>query len=556
MATIYDKASLVMIPSGVKENKLYSIKPTDGSGDFTVTRAGKKNRINSDLNLELIDANVPALNYDAIGGCPVLNTEPQATNLITYPISYGNSYWTKSGASIEGDPSTAGSEEFTNGTFTGSSTGWVTPSGWTYGSNALTYTGTSGSFLETTIAPTVGSMVLLEYVISASTINGSLSLVGNRPSSAGYKVVPKTVGTHRYYMQIDGTTPTNFAIFVTGNTTGSITFDSFSMKEVQGYSAPSVDFSTSAFKLVEDTSTATHFIVPASNIAVVNSSAYTQSIFVKPNGRTKIGFRDSQGSGKYASFNLSNGTLIEQNGDAFSIDPFLNGWYRISITMDASGTNWKPTLYLLPNSYTTGSPQLSTYTGDGTSGVYLFMSQVETGSVATSPTFTDITLAAEGSTSTRIADVVTGAGDVNTFNSPQGTLFIDTKSFADGDKFMTFGIEKDANNYLAIIYRGTAGVVWTQTKVGGVETTIQLSGIPQNVNNKMAFAWNTNYIRFYVNGVLKSTSSSFTTFGADVLDELNFQNIGGTEQWFADTKSIQVYNTALSDAELISLTTI
>ena len=40
MATTYDKASLVMIPSGYKDDKLYSIKPTDGSGDLTFSRDG------------------------------------------------------------------------------------------------------------------------------------------------------------------------------------------------------------------------------------------------------------------------------------------------------------------------------------------------------------------------------------------------------------------------------------------------------------------------------------------------------------------------------------
>ena len=38
MASLYDSASLVMLPSGVKESKVYSIKPTDGSGDFTFSR--------------------------------------------------------------------------------------------------------------------------------------------------------------------------------------------------------------------------------------------------------------------------------------------------------------------------------------------------------------------------------------------------------------------------------------------------------------------------------------------------------------------------------------
>ena len=56
MATTYDKASLVMIPSGYKDDKLYSIKPTDGSGDFTFSRDGSgaspATRVNSDGNIE------------------------------------------------------------------------------------------------------------------------------------------------------------------------------------------------------------------------------------------------------------------------------------------------------------------------------------------------------------------------------------------------------------------------------------------------------------------------------------------------------------------------
>jgi len=38
MGTFFDDASLVMIPSGVKESKLYSIKPSNGDGDFTFSR--------------------------------------------------------------------------------------------------------------------------------------------------------------------------------------------------------------------------------------------------------------------------------------------------------------------------------------------------------------------------------------------------------------------------------------------------------------------------------------------------------------------------------------
>ena len=54
------------------------------------------------------------------------NLEPSRTNLITHSEAFGNSYWTKSGATIQGDPSTAGSELIVNGDF-------ATDSDWTKG---------------------------------------------------------------------------------------------------------------------------------------------------------------------------------------------------------------------------------------------------------------------------------------------------------------------------------------------------------------------------------------------------------------------------------------
>jgi hypothetical protein len=35
----FDDASLVMIPSGTKTSKVYSVKPIDGTGDLTFTRS-------------------------------------------------------------------------------------------------------------------------------------------------------------------------------------------------------------------------------------------------------------------------------------------------------------------------------------------------------------------------------------------------------------------------------------------------------------------------------------------------------------------------------------
>ena len=91
--------SIALIPTGTKAGKLYSVLPEDGSGDFTVVRATTATRVNENGLIESVANNVPRLDYTN-GGCPVLLTEPQSTNLITYPLSFDNAYWIKSGLSV------------------------------------------------------------------------------------------------------------------------------------------------------------------------------------------------------------------------------------------------------------------------------------------------------------------------------------------------------------------------------------------------------------------------------------------------------------------------
>jgi hypothetical protein len=85
MATI---PSLALIPSGFKASKVYSVLPTDGTGDFTFTRSGNATRVNSDGLIELVSSNVPRLNYPLIDGvvqgCPSLLLEPQRININTF----------------------------------------------------------------------------------------------------------------------------------------------------------------------------------------------------------------------------------------------------------------------------------------------------------------------------------------------------------------------------------------------------------------------------------------------------------------------------------------
>lgn len=81
MMSFYDDASLMMIPSGYKDDKLYSIKPTDGNGDFTFSRDGsgasKATRINSSGLIEkghtneILQSNQFDTTWDVSGGASV-----------------------------------------------------------------------------------------------------------------------------------------------------------------------------------------------------------------------------------------------------------------------------------------------------------------------------------------------------------------------------------------------------------------------------------------------------------------------------------------------------
>ena len=92
--SLFDEASLVVTPNGVKAGKLYSIKPTDGSGDLSVVRATNATRVNSEGLIESVAANVPRLDYTN-GSCPSILIEPQRTNLLIRSNQFSS--WSRGG---------------------------------------------------------------------------------------------------------------------------------------------------------------------------------------------------------------------------------------------------------------------------------------------------------------------------------------------------------------------------------------------------------------------------------------------------------------------------
>ena len=91
------KPNLALIPATIGD-KVYSILPSDGVGDFDFTRGTIATRINAQGLIEEVASGENRLNYSLLDGevvgCPHLLLEDEATNLVQYSEDISNSVWT------------------------------------------------------------------------------------------------------------------------------------------------------------------------------------------------------------------------------------------------------------------------------------------------------------------------------------------------------------------------------------------------------------------------------------------------------------------------------
>ena len=107
--SLYDKASLVQIPSGYKaaDDKLYSVVPSNGDGDFTIDSDADATRVNKDGLIESVLADQARLDYDPTNPQdPHLLLEPTRRNIVDYSEEF-NQWTLVSGVSVTTNQSTS-----------------------------------------------------------------------------------------------------------------------------------------------------------------------------------------------------------------------------------------------------------------------------------------------------------------------------------------------------------------------------------------------------------------------------------------------------------------
>lgn len=141
---------------------------------------------------------------------------------------------------------------------------------------------------------------------------------------------------------------------------------------------PSPNGPTNAYKLVEDTSSGAHYLAFV-NISVKSGSYYTSSAFFKKGESNFIQLLFSSSShagGNHANFDLQNGVVGNVSDGVAEIES-IGEYYRCSYTSQATASTTTNVFFWKVQSAT--SSRAESYSGDGTSGVYVWGAQAVKG---------------------------------------------------------------------------------------------------------------------------------------------------------------------------------
>lgn len=182
------------------------------------------------------------------------------------------------------------------------------------------------------------------------------------------------------------------------------------------------DGTLTGYTLTEDTAAAQHLISQGNPLTYAIGDIYTLSVYAKAASPSTIDrhiLLTSYGE-NYIVFSVQTGAVIQSGGAlAVSNVSIGNGWWRFSATFSKSNITSPNFYYGLWNPSTGGN----SYTGNGTSSVYIWGAQLERGGEVTPY---NVTVATNVTRSTTIPNIVTpgtynGTANVAYWNAGGGT---------------------------------------------------------------------------------------------------------------------------------------
>ena len=573
LGSLMETASLIITPNAYLEGKLLASYPPDPIGDFDVARATTATRVNSAGLVELVPY-----------------------NLIRYSEDFTNGNWVKLGTSLT---VTANTTIAPDGTLTADTLNVSNNDNILYQSASSGFDFTSNTYTFSIYAKGTGTFAMNVRLNSSTTTTETKTLTSEWQRFQVSVTNSVAVTSVETYLELN----TSSTYFVWGAQLNEGSLKDYQKTETR-LNIPRLDYSNgtcpsilvepqrtnlalysediaqtlptngggtitannttapngvqTADKFTVDTSTGTHYFY--NSYAVTNGQSYTTSIFLK------------KGTGRYflyriltnlnadrfgVTIDLETGTILSTNsigtptGTSSKIEDYGNGWYRVSLTVNGVGV----LLATLLETSNTGTPTLDpfldySYTGNGTDTYYLWGMQVEVGSYATSyiPT--------QGASVTRNADVISKTGISSLIGQTEGTLFVEFYNYANNSTQQGTPMQISASGFYtdAIYFEQYLGNWYCAVWNGGNQQFLASAGTLSEGWHKLAVAYKTNDIAYYVDGNLIATDTSATIPTCSQV----YLGINGLSAFPEQMgiKASALWKTRLTNTQLAQLTTI
>lgn len=593
----YDDSSLVMIPSGYKTSKVYSQKPTDGTGDLTFTRSNDTaTRVASNGLIQKVRTNLLVQSntfsttwfatsasvtsgqagYDGTNNAWLLSKSAANGNIAQSPASSGSetiSIYAKAGTDnwlhiLVRDSALVffgGYFDLKNGVV-GSAVGATTlkiesvGNGWyrcsasfvksttnfyriypAEGNNDTS--GTSGNILIQSAQLEIGD-IMTDY-IATTTAAVSVGPVANVPrldylnsSCPRLLLEPQRTNSFQFSESFDNAYWTKQTCVVTANTTQTL--------DPSGYNG--ADF------VVTNNGAASGVIQRIETITA--SQPLTLSVFLKYQGVpiASINCRDNATSANNAgvSFNIQTGVISTaataagtcSNASA-TITNYGNGWYRCTLTFTNSAT----TSFRLR--------WFNDGVGNGVNGTFAWGFQLEqNASYATSY------ISTLNSAVTRGADAAYKGSISSLIGATEGVLFVDfikppaaasRTKIARVSALLTAGGNSFVNSINLDLE--TNGNLRGNIVTGGVsQVDIQTASYAAGTRIKMAFAYKANDVVLYINGTQIGTDTSAIIPVCTAYEIASYETVNSSQTNYVSQALL--FKTRLTNAQLAELTTL
>ena len=571
--SFYDDASLVFLPSGEagKDGKAYSMKPTNGNGDFTFSRGNnlsatrvdsngliekgrenlllQSNQFDTTWTTSAVGLTSGQSGYDGTNNAWLLTKTTifsnikqslNQSNVCTFSVyAKANTYsWLllhiedstgdavvsfnlndgSIGSQIQNiDAST---ESVGNGWYRCSITALKNVTEFRiYPNESNGYSGAAGS-IYIQDAQVEQGLVATSYLESGAT-KATSGVADNEPR------IDYAGGTASLLLEPSRTnliTQSEYLNSHTKNTSTLVNFSSVTCP-IEGVKVSQIiDANTGSYGRLALFQT----------INLTASTTYTASVFAKADQLNFIYFSfdgASVNSEKRVWFNLSTGQVGTESGGATgSIESFGDGWYRCIMVFTADNTgvvNTKVAPAEVDNNINVDR--------DGSSSILATAMQLEEGSYPTSyiPTY--------GTSDTRAADDLNDLDISSMLTTSSFTWFLDLNDYIGSDiNQQTIYLGGFVNIQLRV--RPDGYRFYYNNIAGG--STYPIAG--STTANKFCVSYDGSNYRLYVDGVLQATTASVGDSGWDFI-----KNTTGAS---LPLKEMQLFPTALTDKEAVDLT--